>query len=108
MVTSKSSSCRVLSIALASFNGLRSRPAYSYSELPITSACLVLELESEVAGRITRDCDQASGPMSMLTRRNHGSGLVIIEIPVLDDVTLRSLLNFVNSFRSEYYGVRAC
>ena len=69
---------------------------------PVTSSCLVLELESEVAGRITRYCDQASGPVSMLTRRNHGSGLVIIEISVIDDVTLRSLLNFVNSFRSDY------
>ena len=43
---------RVLPIALSSFTRLRSRPAYSYSELPIANACLAPVLALEVAGRI--------------------------------------------------------
>ena len=40
--------------ALSSFTRLRSRPAYSYSELPIANACLAPVLALEVIGRIAR------------------------------------------------------
>ena len=60
---------RVLPIALSSFTRLRSRPAYSYSELPIANACLAPVLALEVAGRIARSYDQARDTSSTLTSR---------------------------------------
>ena len=91
--------------SLVSFTGLPSRPAYSYSELLITRTYIAPVLALEVAGRIARSCDQASGTRSTLTRMHHGSSLAITRVPVIRDVALKSLLNFVYNFPSRHYGV---
>ena len=64
--------------SLVSFTGLPSRLAYSYSELLITRTYIAPVLALEVAGRIARSCDQASGTRSTLTRQHKGSSSRII------------------------------
>ena len=90
---------------LVSFTGLPSRPAYSYSELLITKTCIAPVLALEVAGRIARSWDQAHGARSTFTRQHKGSSLAITKVPVIRDVTLKSLLNFVYNLPSRHYGV---
>ena len=89
-----------------SFTGLPSRLAYSYSELLITRTYIAPVLALEVAGRIARSCDQASGTRSTLTRQHKGSSLAITRVPVIRDVALKSLLNFVYKLPSRHYAVR--
>ena len=90
---------------LVLFTGLTSRQAYSYSELLITKTCIAPVLALEIAGRIARSCDQASGTRSTLTRQHKGSSLAITRVPVIRDVALKSLLNFVCNLSSRHYGV---
>ena len=63
------------------------------------------DAEQDSSLQIARSCDQASGTRSTLTRRLHGSSLAITRVPVIRDVTLKSLLNFVYNLPSRHYGV---